>query len=53
MYGLQDPTGHVQHAAIGDINLLMPAEYIFSVLLDAKAVESHGSIKMTPLLCKI
>ena len=36
-YHLQDPTGHVRHASVADIQLLMPAKYIVSMLPDIKA----------------
>ena len=36
-YDLQDQTGHVQHAIVAKIQLLMPAEYIVSMLPDVKA----------------
>ena len=36
-YDLQDPTGHVRCTSVTDIKLLMPAEYIVSMLLDIKA----------------
>ena len=36
-YDLQDPTGHVRCATVAVIQLLMPAECIFSMLMDIKA----------------
>ena len=36
-YNLQDPTGHVRHATVAGIQLLVPLEYIVSMLLDIKA----------------
>ena len=36
-YDFEDPTGHVQHASVADIQLLMPAEYIVSMLPNIKA----------------
>ena len=35
-YDLQNPTGNVRHDAVADIQLLMPAEYIVSMLPDTK-----------------
>ena len=36
-YDLQDPAAHVRHATVADIQLLMPAEYVVSMLPDIKA----------------
>ena len=36
-YDLQDPAGHIQHATVPDIQLLMPAECIVSMLLNVRA----------------
>ena len=36
VYGLQDPTGHVRHGTVADTQLIMPAEYIISILPDNK-----------------
>ena len=33
-HDLQCPTGHVQHASVADIQLLMPAEYLVSMVPD-------------------
>ena len=37
-YHLQDPSVHVQHATVVEIYLLMPAEYIVSLLPDAECI---------------
>ena len=36
-YDLQDPTGHVRCTTVAEIQLLMPAKYIVSMLPDIKA----------------
>ena len=36
-YDLQDPAGHIRHAMVADIQLLMYAEYIVSMVLNVKA----------------
>ena len=48
--------GHVWHAAVTTIHLLMPAEYIVSLLPDAKAFVigwlSHVTFYMAPQIIK-
>ena len=36
-YDLQEPSCHIHHASVADIQLLMPPEYIVSMLPDVKA----------------
>ena len=36
-YGLQEPTSHVKHTTVADIQLLVPAGYIVIMFPDIKA----------------
>ena len=52
-YDLQDPTDHVRHAVVADMQLLMPAEYIVNMLTNVKHLDKHASIYMNPPLYQI
>ena len=50
-YDLQDCSGHVGHVSVANTQLLLPAEYIVSLLLDAKAFgRTHRYIKDPSLM---